>query len=324
MYGSDDRLYEAIRSHATQDYPEFEILFGVGNPQDPALAEIERLRAEFPRCAMRVVLAKPDTPNAKAAVLAELAGQARYEILVINDDDIVAPPGYLRNVVTTLADSRSGLVTCLYRSHARTTAALVEALGVATEFGPSVLVARLLGVVNFALGATMALRARTLQEAGGFRAVGDFLADDYQIGRRVTERGYHIAFAATVVETGAGDATWGQMWKHQLRWSRTIRVSNPAGYYGSIITHATIWALVAIAAGEVWAGAAALAVRIAAGLLVGGMVLRDRNVWRWFWLMPVRDLFGFAVWLGGCFGSTVYWRGRKLRLLADGRITKQA
>ncbi len=323
MYGKDDRLYEALRSHAGQNYPEFEILFGIGNPQDPALGEIERLQAEFPQRALRIVNATPDAPNAKAAVLAELAQQARYDILIVNDDDIVAGPGYLRAVVAALQKPGVGLVTCLYRAHAESAAALVESLGIATEFAPSVLVARLLGVVDFALGSTMALRAGTLRAIGGFRAVGNFLADDYQLGRLVAGRGDAIEFASAVVETGAGYASWRQMWRHQLRWSRTIRVSRAAGYYGSVVTHATVWALVAFAAGWIGAGVAALGLRMIAGLLVGGLVLRDRNVWRWFWLMPARDLFGFAVWMGGCFGSTVYWRGRKLRLRRDGRITQE-
>jgi ceramide glucosyltransferase len=323
MYGTEARLYHAIRSHAAQDYPEFEILFGVGNAADPAIAEVQRLQAEFPERSLRLVVVKPNAPNAKVSVLSELAKQARYELLVVNDDDIVAGPGYLRSVVAALENKETGLVTCLYRSYTRSFASLVEGLGVATEFAPSVMVARLLGVVDFALGSTMALRAETLQQIGGFRPLGNFLADDYQLGRSVAARGYRVEFASAVVETGSGDATWGQMWRHQLRWSRTIRVSRQAGYYGSVVTQATVWALLAMAAGQVWAGLFALGTRIVAGLLVGGVILEDAKVWRWFWLMPVRDLFGFAVWLGGCFGSTVYWRGRKLRLRADGRISEE-
>ena len=323
MHGTDTRLHEAIRSHANQDYPEFEILCGFSDANDPGLADVERLKQEFPDRGLRVILAKPDAPNVKAAVLAELAKQARYGLLVVSDDDILAGPGYLRAVVAPFENARTGLVTCLYRAHARTLASRIEALGVATEFAPSVMVARSLGVVDFALGSTMALRAETLRQIGGFEAIADFLADDYQLGRQVVARGYRVEFASAVVETGPGDLSWAAMWRHQLRWSRTIRVSRPAGYYGSVVTQATFWALVAFLAGERDWGTVALAARLAAGLMVGGIILKDRSVWRWFWLMPLRDLFGFAVWVGGCFGSTVYWRGRKLRLHADGHIIEE-
>ena len=321
MYGSEPRLYQALRSHAAQDYPEFEMLFGIRDPRDPALKDIERLQREFPSVAIRVIRVNADAPNPKVKVLAQLAQAARYPVLVVNDDDIEVEPGYFRRVVAPLADPKVGLVTCLYRAHADSWPARTEALGIATEFVPSVLVARQVGVVEFALGATMALRAETLRQIGGFEPIAAYLADDYQLGVRVTEAGYQVAFAPAIVETSLGGVGWKQAWRHQLRWARTIRVSRPAGYYGSLVTHATVWALVAFAAGQWWAGALTLALRLLAGWIAGAMVLRDPQVKRWFWLMPLRDLFGFAVWLGGCFGSTVYWRGRKLRLSADGRIS---
>ena len=320
MHGTAARLYAAIRSYAAQDYPEFELLFGAGDAEDPALKEVDRLRQEFPSLLIRVVIKKPDAPNQKASVLAAMAAQASHGLLVVSDDDIVAGPDYLRSVVAPFRDPSTGLVTCLYRAHAESLAALAEALGIATEFAPSVMVARMLGVVEFALGSTIALRSSILREIGGFEAVAGYLADDYQLGRRVAGQGYRVEFAAAVVETGEGQASWRGVWRHQVRWSRTIRVSRPGGYYGSLITQATIWALVAFAGRQWWAGAAALALRMAAGMAAGSLVLRDRQVRRWFWLVPVRDLFGFAVWLGGCFGSTVHWRGRKLRLDRDGRI----
>lgn len=320
MYGADPGLYEAIRSHALQDYPEFEILFGFGDAGDPGVEAVERLQRDFPSLPLHIVIARPDAPNAKVAVLADLSRQARHQILVVNDDDIRATPEYLRSVVAALDDTRTGLVTCLYRAHAGTLPSRIEALGIATEFVPSVLVARQLGVVDFALGSTMALTRETLQKIGGFEILADLLADDYHLGRRVAALGYRIAFAPAVVETGSGDTSWAGLWKHQLRWSRTIRVSRRAGYYGSVITQATIWAIIAVLAGRWTWGAAALASRLITGVVVGGIILQDRSVWRWFWLMPLRDLFGFAVWAGGCFGSTVYWRGRKLHLRSDGRI----
>ncbi|PWU09669.1 MAG: hypothetical protein C5B51_05735 [Terriglobia bacterium] len=320
MYGSDERLYAALRSHAVQDYPEFEILFGITNPLDPALEDIERLRREFPRLPVRVITVETNAPNPKASVLAELARLARYPILVINDDDIFVEPGYFRAIVSALEDRRVGLVTCLYRAHAESWPACAEALGIATEFVPGVLVARLLGVVGFALGATMAIRAETLHEIGGFEPIAAYLADDYQLGQRVAAAGHGVELASAVVETSFGGTSWADAWRHQLRWSRTIRVSRRAGYYGSLITNATVWALIAFAGRQWPAGAAALTLRLTAGWWVGARILRDRLVTRWFWLMPLRDLFGLAVWLGGCVGSTVHWRGRKLHLSTDGRI----
>jgi ceramide glucosyltransferase len=320
VHGRDPRFYEAIVSHAAQDYPEFEILFGVGDPRDPALEDIVRLKREFPGRRIEVVVVETGAPNAKVGVLAELAKRARYPLLLVNDSDIVAPPGYLRAVTAPLADPKVGLVTCLYRGVADSWAARSEALGIATEFAPSVLVARLLGQAEFALGSTMVFRAETLRRIGGFEAIADYLADDYQLGRHISELGYRIEFAPVVVATDLGGESWAQTWRHQLRWARTIRVSRPAGYFGYVVTHATWWALVALAAGQWWAAAAALGLRMVAGVVVGAGVLKDRRVVEDFWLMPLRDLFGFAVWLAGLFGHTVEWRDRELLLDPDGRI----
>jgi len=323
VHGRDPRFYEAIVSHATQDYPEFEILFGVSDPRDPALQDIARLKREFPGRRIEVLVVETNAPNAKAGVLAELAKRARYPLLLVNDSDIVAPPGYLRAVTAPLADPKVGLVTCLYRGAADSWAARCEALGISTEFAPSVLVARLLGQAEFALGSTMVFRAETLCQVGGFEAIADYLADDYQLGRHINELGYGIEFAPVVVETDLGGESWVQTWRHQLRWARTIRVSRPAGYFGYVVTHATLWALVAAAAGEWWAAAAALGLRLVAGLVVGAGVLKDPHVVADFWLIPLRDLFGFAVWMGGLFGRHVYWRDRELRLHHDGRINAE-
>jgi len=320
VHGRDPRFYEAIFSHAAQDYPEFEIFFGVSDPCDLALEDIRRLKREFPERRIEIVVVETDAPNAKAGVLAELAKRARYPLLLVNDSDIVAPPGYLRAVTAPLADPKVGLVTCLYRGVAESWASRSEALGISTEFAPSVLVARLLGQAEFALGSTMVFRAETLRQVGGFETVADYLADDYQLGRRISELGYRIEFAPVVVETDLGGESWAQTWRHQLRWSRTIRVSRPAGYFGYVVTHATLWALVALAAGQWWAAALALGLRMVAGVVVGAGVLKDRRVAEDFWLMPLRDLFGFAVWLAGLVGHTVEWRDRELRLHPDGRI----
>jgi ceramide glucosyltransferase len=323
VHGRDPRFYEAILSHATQHYPEFELLFGVANPADPAIADIRRLQREFPGRRIEIVQVETRAPNAKVGVLIELARRARHDLLLVNDSDIVVEPGYLASVAAPLRDPQIGLVTCLYRGQSESWAAHCEALGIATEFAPSVLVARLLGQAEFALGSTMVFRADALRRIGGFETLAKYLADDYQLGRHIRQLGYRIEFAPVVVETHLGAESWAQAWQHQLRWSRTIRVSRPAGYYGYVVTHATLWALVALAAGEWWAGAIALALRMIAGVLVGSAILKDRGVLRRFWLIPLRDLFGFAVWAGGAFGNRVQWRDRSLQLAPGGIIQTQ-
>ena len=321
VHGRDPRFYEAILSHAAQDYPEFELLFGLTDPHDPAIADIERLQREFPARRISIFVVETGAPNAKVGVMAELARHARYQMLLVNDSDIVVAPSYFQTVVAPLDDPRIGLVTCLYRAHSESWASHCEALGIATEFAPSVLVARLLGQAEFALGSTMVFRAETLRRIGGFEAIGKYLADDYQLGKHIRALGYRIEFAPVVVETDLGAGSWAHTWRHQLRWSRTIRVSRPAGYYGYVVTHATMWALVACAARQWWAAGLALGIRMIAGVLVGSAILEDRGVLERFWLIPLRDLFGFAVWAAGAFGNRVQWRDRSL-LLAPGGVIR--
>jgi ceramide glucosyltransferase len=319
--GRDPRFYEAIRSHATLNYPGYEILFGVRDPADPAVADIRRLQAEFPLRDIQLVLTKRDAPNGKVAVLAELARLARHPILLVNDSDILVDPDYLRRVVAPLDDPQTGLVTCLYRACAESWPGCWEAIGIATEFAPSVLVAPLVGVDGFALGSTMVFRAAQLAEIGGFDALECYLADDYQLGTHIARLGYRVRLSQVVVATNLSGASWGEVWRHQLRWSRTIRVSRTAGYYGYLATQAAFWSVIAAVAGHWWIALAVIGARLAAGLVVGRGVLRDRQVSRFWYLMPLRDLWGFAVWVAGLSGDTVDWRGQKLRLSADGKVT---
>jgi ceramide glucosyltransferase len=318
--GRDPRFYEAIRSHATLEYPSFEILFGVKDPADPAIAEIRRLQQEFPDREIRLVMTTREAPNGKVAVLTELARHARHALWLVNDSDIRVEADYLRRVVAPLEDPANGVVTCLYRARAESWPGWWEALGIATEFAPSVLVAPLVGVDGFALGSTMVFRAEHLEKTGGFPALEDYLADDYHLGARISELGYRVVLSRVVVETNLSGANWGEVWRHQLRWSRTIRVSRTAGYYGYLATQAAFWSLVAAAAGFWPVGLAAVTVRIAAGIAVGWGVLGDARALRYWYWMPFRDLWGFAIWIAGLWGSSVEWRGTRLRLSPDGRI----
>ncbi len=320
LCGDSSYIYRALRSHVLQDYPDFEILFGASSARDPVLAEVERLQREFPSHKLRIVLSHSDALNPKVGLLEALAAAATHDLLVIQDDDVVASPGLLRSIVAPFRDPRTGLVTCLYRSHGRSFASRLEALGIVTEFIPRVVVARVLGVREFALGATIAIRKSVLAEIGGFQAVAPYLADDYHLGRLVAERGYRVEFASCIVETAGGASTWLHVWSHQVRWARTIRISRPAGYYASIITNATLWGCLAICTGAFQIGIAALVFRLVAAAAAGALVLRDSTAIRWFWLIPVRDLLGFLVWCAGCAGTRVEWRGKEIRVGGDGRI----
>jgi ceramide glucosyltransferase len=320
--GIEEGFREAVASHAAQEYPPgFEILLGVGPGDAEAAAEINRLAAELPGVPIRGVVCHQETANAKVGRLMDLARQARHPWLVINDSDIRVPPGYLADVTAPLCDPRIGVVTCLYRATGSTLAARFEALGIATDFAPSTLVAPMFGVREFGLGSTLAFRREDLEAIGGFGAVSDYLADDYQIGARIHRLGRVNQIARTVVETGLGAADWTGVWRHQVRWARTIRVSNGIGFSGLPITCATLWAILALSAGT-WPVAAGLAaLRLMVALVCGVGLLGSKDVARLIWLVPARDLFALAVWAAGMGGDTVEWRGRRLRLARDGRIT---
>jgi len=309
--GVDPGFREAIRSHTVLD-GDYEFLCGVSQPNDPALPILR----EF-----RVCVVDSGTPavNAKVGVLIDLAAAARHSILVANDADIRVEPDYLTRVTAPLSDPQVGLVTCLYRPLGDSFAARFEGLGVATDFAPSALVARLLGVDEFAMGSTLAFRREDLDRIGGFAAVADYLADDYQVGHRIHALGLKCVLSDVVVETHLGGG-WRQVWQHQVRWARTIRVSRFGGYLGLPITNATLWAVVALAGGRPDLGIALFVIRLMMALASGWGVLRSRDVLRLWWLVPARDLFGFAVWIVGLFGDSVVWRGQRLRLDRNGKI----
>jgi ceramide glucosyltransferase len=319
-HGADPGFYDAIRTNAAQVYPEFEILFGVSNPADAAVPLIERLIYAFPNRDIRLYRTSCSHPNAKAGVLDELAGHATGDVILIADADILVPPGYLRAVVAPLADPAVGLVTCTYRTRAETWPARFEGLGVATDFAPSTMVAPFVGIDEFALGSTLAVRRADLERAGGIAAIGEYLADDYQLGKAIHALGLRCVLSEVVVETHLNGRSWRDVWRHQLRWARTIRVSRGGGYLGLPVTHAGTWALLAGIAGMWPVAALLIAVRYAMAFTAGWFVLRSSDVLRLWWLIPIRDLWASAVWAAGLFGTTVVWGGKVLRLTPDGRI----
>jgi ceramide glucosyltransferase len=310
--GLDAGFRDAIASHVAL-HGDFELLCGVSSLDDPAIAVLR----EFP--SVRVIQCSTKTPNGKAGVLMDLAAAARFPVIVVNDADIRVDPDYLARVTAPLADPRVGLVTCLYRPRGATFAARFEGLGVSTDFAPSTLVARMVGVDEFAMGSTLAFRRPDLDRIGGFVSVADFLADDYQLGHRLHSAGLKCVLSDVIVETHLGGG-WRDVWHHQIRWARTIRVSKFWGYLGLPITNATLWALIACSLGAWQIGAALLGVRIIMALESGWFVMRSRDVLRLVWAVPLRDLFGFAVWCVALFGNSVLWRGQRLQLDREGRI----
>ncbi len=320
LRGLDPNTFSAFQSQASQDYPEYEILFGVGDESDPAVTEVRRLQQQFPDVPIRLLIGREDLGNAKVGVLAFLAQQARYPIWVVNDSDIRVTSEYLSAVVAPLAQSTVGVVTCLYRAHGHTWPALWESLGIAADFMPSTLVAQLIGVREFGLGSTLAFRAADLERVGGFRAIGDYLADDYQLAKHITGLGKSALLSTYTVETALGEASWRGSWQHQIRWARTIRSSKGKSYAGLPITQAGLWIVLAFAAGVSAIAATLLALRLIAALIATFFVLGSPQTARLFWLAPLWDLYSFAVWLASYFGREVRWRDRVLSIDRLGRI----
>ncbi len=320
--GADPLFYSAICSHAMQDYPHFELLLAVSDRNDPAVPLIEQAIAEFPDRRIRLIERQTVTPNPKVGALIDMEKEALYEVLLVNDGDIRVPQGYLKTLAAELERPGVGLVTALYRARAEHLPGQLEALGVSTDFAPSTLVAPLVGVNEFAMGSTLFFRRADLRNIGGFAAIADYLADDYQLGRLITRSGKRTHLSACIVETSLGAATWQEAWEHQLRWARTIRVSRGGilGYLGLPVTFGTFWAFVAFLTGHPFFGLLLFALRFNVAILSGLLILEDRNVvWR-LSLLPIRDIAAAGVWVAGLFGRTVAWGGRRLRLYADGRI----
>lgn len=329
LKGTDPEMYESFRSHCLQDYPEYEIIFGVSDAKDPSIKLVERLKAEFPQRTIRFMVCGQNLgANAKVSCLAQMLPQARYEHLIVNDSDIRVAPDYVRHVLAPLSDTKVGLVTCLYRGVAN--AALgsrLESLGISTDFCAGILAARQLeGGLRFGLGSTLAFRRRDLQAIGGFEAFVDYLADDYQIGSRIAGLGLKATLSDVVVETFLPRYTLRGFFAHQLRWARTVRDSRFWGYVGLGFTFGLPWAVLSLvlARGSVWAWAllaVTATMRAAMAIVVGMLVLGDRQVKRFLALIPLRDVLALLVWVVSFAGHTVAWRGDSFRL-QDGKLVR--
>ncbi len=318
-----------FRSHCVQDYPEYEIIFGVSEADDPALELVKRLNQEFPQHAIRMMVCEQKLgANIKVSNLAQMAREAKYDILVVSDSDIRVPSDYLRRVVAPLSDSNVGLVTCLYRGVASgTLGSRLESLGISTDFIPGVLAARAIeGGIRFGLGSTLAFRRQELQAVGGFESFADYLADDYELGKRIAVLGKEVKISDVIVETFLPRYEMSEFLQHQLRWARTVRDARPWGYAGLGLTFGLPWALLAVAAtyGASWTWGlliAGLAMRLGVTFAVGRRVLRDRQAITMLPLLPLRDIVALLVWTVSFVGHTVVWRGDRFEL-KKGKLTR--
>jgi len=332
LKGLDPGMLDAFRSHCRQEYAgNFELLFGVSSLNDPAVPAVERLRAEFPHVDIGLI-ACPERlgTNGKVSTLFQLAIHARYDYLLINDSDITVSQKYLERVMACFAqpNARIGMVTALYRGRAHGTfGSRLEALGIATDFMPGVLLSRMIeGSLKYGLGSTLAVRRDALEEAGGLIALVDHLADDHQMGVRIVKAGYSIALSPEVVETAIPAYHWRGFINHQLRWARTVRDASPRGYLGLLFTHGFAWAVLnLIASGfsplSLWLFGMSFFLRLTQAMTVGAEVLGDHQVLPGLWLLPFRDLMQMGIWIAGFAGNTVFWRGEEFQL-QNGRLLR--
>ena len=326
LRGADRDMYEAFRSHCLLDYPEFEIIFGVSVADDPAIALVERLKQEFPERRIELVFCGERLgTNMKVSTLAQMLPHARYDHLVINDSDIRVEPNYLRRVIAPLSCPRTGMVTTLYRGAAgRTIGSRLEALGISTDFAAGVLCARVVeGGVHFGLGSTLAVKRKALDMIGGFEPLLDYLADDYELGNRISQT-LRVALSNEVVDTILPDYRFRDYWDHQLRWMRSVRASRGWGYLGLLLTFGFPFALAAtlLSLGAKWSLALlafALIIRFVMGYMSAKRVMHDQRILRQFWLIPLRDIIALFIWIAGYGSSTVIWRGDKF-VLSKGKM----
>ena len=328
LKGVDPEIWESFCSHCEQQYPDFELIFGVSDAADPACEVVRKLQVQYPARRIKLVVCERVLgTNVKVSNLAQMLPEARYETLLVNDSDIRVDPGYLQQVVTPLADCEVGLVTCLYCAEpAKTVGSRLEALGISTDFVPGVMSARFLEKgLHFGLGSTLAFRRDDLAAIGGFEAFLDYLGDDYELGRRIAATGKRVELSSATVVSFLPAYTLAQFFRHQLRWSRTIRDARRWGYFGLIFTFGLPWAFGALLAssGAPWAWALfalTLSARVLVGLGSALAVLHDRRAIGDIFLLPLRDLIAPFVWVAGFMGNRIHWRGDDF-YLKDGRLT---
>jgi ceramide glucosyltransferase len=323
LSGLDADLESNLRTFFEQDYPSFEILFAVREPEDPAVAVVEKLRQEYPNVPSRLLITgEPTYPNAKVFSLDRMLHASAYDLLVMSDSDIRVTPTMLRTIAAEFQDPKLGIATCPYRAVAgKSFWSRIEAIGMNTDFLAGILVARMLEGMRFAVGPTIAARRRTLESIGGFERLKDYLAEDFVMGKFAAEAGHGVGLSSYVVEHHIGASPgFRENAAHRIRWTRSTRRSRPAGYLGQLFTMPVPLALLVTIWNLSWWPVllVTLAIRGVAAWTVAELVLHARPNWL---LLPLEDIAGFCFWIAGFFGNTIVWRGRHYRLESDGRFT---
>ena len=329
LKGLDVDLFENLSTFCRQDYPTFQIVFGVADADDPAVKVVRQLQAHYPSVRSDLAIDwRIYGTNYKISNLHNMYRVAKHEVIVIADSDIRVRSDYLRRLVTQLDDPQVGLVTTLYRAvNTGGLPTLAESLFINTDFAPMVLVARIVEKPTYAFGATMAVRRSTLDSIGGFLPLANYLADDYYLGHRIAERGYRLALSDVVVETVLAVGGWRRLFDHQLRWARTYRNCRPGGYFGSILTHGTLWATLNLLYNHFsplacLVAAAVYGMRVSVASTIANRYLHAPLRWHEALLIPLKDLFVSTVWALCFLGDTVHWSGHTFRVLKDGQMVR--
>ncbi len=318
---------QCLESFLTQDYHPYQVLFGVADPTDPVLPLLEDLRREAPPGRLEVIFC-PQTlgHNPKVSILRQLEPRARYDLLVVADGDVKVGPNFLGRMAAALQEPGVGLVSCPYRAgRSDSLGSWLEALTISADFIPSVAVAHYVEGIRFALGAAMAFTRPALAAIGGFAALADYLADDYQLGWQIHQAGFQVKLLPYVVETVNPRLSFRDYLAHQLRWARTYRVCRPLGYFAYGITHTLVFslALALISRLAPWAlglVAATLALRFGLAWCSEVVCLRGQLTLPALLLLPLKDILAFFLWLFSFLGNKVAWRGQRFRLTRRGLL----
>ena len=324
--GVDFGSYENFASFCRQEYADYEILFGVGDDADPVVPLIQRLMKDFPQRRIRLFIgAERIGANRKVNMLARLEREAQHDILVLTDGDIRVTRNYLREVVAPFAERRVGAVTSFYRGIAeKNLGAELEAIGAASDFFAGVLMANWMEGITFGLGASIVTTKEWVAKIGGFAAIADMLADDYELGHGIAKADGKIVLSREVVWTMYPAQTARSFWQHQVRWSRTVRLCRPLSFAGLIFTHGLPWALLAaLIAPAPWIAAVYLiayfVLRLTMAWTVGVWGIGDDVVRRKLWLVPLRDAIHFVVWLASFASNRIHWGGEEYTMI-EGRL----